>query len=145
MVKRMPQGAARPRPGPGGNNREKEQRCGPKGQGKTECGKTSVASGVIFMMVFVCICASLRIVRPLFVLFVGQICTCTDANDSWLYVSPREHGIVCAVSSNQGPLDTIFICIYARAGNARAPGRAYPWVPLHQGACFLEVWSLGDD
>ena len=83
-MKRQPQGAVKPRPGPGENNREKEQRCGPRGQGKTECGKTSLASGVIFMMVFVCICASLRIVRPLFGLFVGQIFTRTDANDSWL-------------------------------------------------------------
>ena len=51
-------------------------RCGsPGGKG---------ATGVIVMMYFVCIFESLRIVRPLFVLFVGQMFTCTDANaDSW--------------------------------------------------------------
>ena len=37
-------------------------------------------------------------------------------------------------------MDTILLCIYAWAGNARASGRVYPRVTMHKGACVLEVW-----
>ena len=40
------------------------------------------ATGMVVMKVFVFIFESFRIVRPLFVLCVGQIFTCTDAHDS---------------------------------------------------------------
>ncbi len=47
------------------------------------------ATGVVVMIVFVGIPACLRVIRPLLVLFVHWIFACTDANDSWLYVSPK--------------------------------------------------------
>ena len=43
-----------------------------------------VKAGVVVMIVFVGIRASLRIIGPLLVLFVHWIFACTDANDSWL-------------------------------------------------------------
>ncbi len=42
------------------------------------------ATGVVVMIVFAGIYASLRIIEPLLVLFVHWIFVCTDANNSWL-------------------------------------------------------------
>ena len=68
------------------------------------------------MLVCVGIHACLRVIGPLLVLFVHSIFACTDANDSWLQVSPRGPEGVCTVASRQGPLGFIITCIYARVG-----------------------------
>ncbi len=54
------------------------------GIGKRSAGVSAEAktTGVIVMMIFAFIFASLRIVRPLLVLCVGLIFTCTDAHDA---------------------------------------------------------------
>ena len=38
----------------------------------------------VHWIVFACVCAGLRVFRPLAGLFFGMKFTCTDANDSWL-------------------------------------------------------------
>ncbi len=50
-----------------------EQSAGVKAEAK--------ATGMVVMIVFVGICASLRIIGPLLVLFVGRLFARTDAND----------------------------------------------------------------
>ena len=56
------------------------------GLGKWSAGDKvdAKATVVVVVIVFTCVCAGLRVFRPLAGLFFGVKLTCTDANKSWL-------------------------------------------------------------